>query len=84
MLENRKASVRISKFYLYSEDFGLYEYPDRLNTTIEGTPLSHLMAADYVDVSGYRFDVKGTGNLYHIFCITEINEVVISIGTTTP
>ncbi len=66
--------------YLYSEDFGLYDVPRRLNESISGITMSDLLLADSVDVSGYYFVVSSRRNLYRIFCILDL-EVVFSEGS---
>ncbi len=62
----------VSLYYIYSEDFGLYDIPRRLNESISGITMSDLLLADYVEVSGYSFIVSSGSDLYRIFCILDL------------
>ncbi len=62
----------VSLYYIYSEDFGLYDIPRRLNESIIGITMSDLLLADYVEVSGYSFIVSSGSDLYRIFCILDL------------
>ena len=72
----------VSRYYIYSEDFGLYDIPGKLNESINGITMSDLLLADYVEVSGYSFLVSsGPTTLHRIFCILDL-EAVFPIETT--
>ena len=63
----------VSLYYIYSEDFGLYDIPRRFNESISGITMSDLLLVDYVEVSGYSFLVSsGPTTLYRIFCILDL------------
>jgi hypothetical protein len=74
----------VSRYFIYSEVFGLYDVPRRLNESISGITMSDLLLADYVEVSGYSFLVSsGPTTLHRIFCILDL-EAVYSVGATRP
>jgi hypothetical protein len=81
-LETLNQSDEISRYYIYSESFGLYDVPSRLNESISGIPMSDLLLADYVEVYGYTFIVTYRAELYHIFHILDL-EAVFSEGATS-
>jgi len=71
----------VSRYYIYSEDFGLYDIPRRLNESINEITMSRLLEADYVEVSGYIFLVSsGPNTLHRIFCVRDL-VAVFSIET---
>jgi hypothetical protein len=72
----------VSRFILYSESFGLFDIPAKMNNSVDGRPVSKLIDADYVEVSGYRFDVSSGRTRYSIFCIKNVIELVYSIETS--